>query len=176
MTQNETLLNDFTITHVLPCMADPERKRVLADLTDDVSPVFPYLNATLRQAIFNPAANSLTLRQHGKLLTLYARKAVLAKVEDRLDGEQQLAELRDLCNQTWQQRLDIAPCYLQRQRVEPTEIYLLLPRKNCGECGLPTCWAFTWELIFGEGQLADCRPLAEPDWSEAVGRLQELLA
>lgn len=36
------------------------------------------------------------------------------------------------------------------------EIYKQLPKKNCGECGIPTCLAFAMALAAGKGALETC--------------------
>ncbi|MGC8826565.1 MAG: hypothetical protein ACP5TV_06120 [Anaerolineae bacterium] len=35
----------YTITHVLDCIADPRKNRIIVELSDDISAIFPYLNA-----------------------------------------------------------------------------------------------------------------------------------
>jgi len=36
------------------------------------------------------------------------------------------------------------------------QIYKLLPKTNCGECGVPTCLAFAMSLAAGKAELAAC--------------------
>src|SRR4030042_437661 len=36
------------------------------------------------------------------------------------------------------------------------EIFKKLPKKNCGECGVPTCLAFAMKLATGQAELAAC--------------------
>ncbi len=43
----DVLWRGFAIAHVVDCIADPRKTRVIADLSDDISPVFPYLNRLL---------------------------------------------------------------------------------------------------------------------------------
>ena len=52
------------------------------------------------------------------------------------------------------------------------EIFKLLPKTNCGECGVPTCLAFAMSLATGKAELAACPYIPE----EAKGKLQEALA
>jgi len=42
------------------------------------------------------------------------------------------------------------------------EIYKKLPKKNCGECGVPTCLAFAMGLAAGKAELAAC-PYVSPE-------------
>jgi len=36
------------------------------------------------------------------------------------------------------------------------EIFKLLPKTNCGKCGVPTCLAFAMALAAGKAELASC--------------------
>ncbi len=52
------------------------------------------------------------------------------------------------------------------------EIFKLLPKSNCGECGVPTCLAFAMNLAAGKAELAKCPKVSE----EAKAKLQEASA
>ena len=41
------------------------------------------------------------------------------------------------------------------------EIFKLLPKKNCGECGVPTCLAFAMNLAGGKAELSACPYITE---------------
>ena len=41
------------------------------------------------------------------------------------------------------------------------EIYKQLPKKNCGECGVPTCLAFAMALSSGKATLDTCPHVTE---------------
>ena len=49
------------------------------------------------------------------------------------------------------------------------EIFKLLPKTNCGECGVPTCLAFAMSLAAGKTELAKCPYLSH----EAQNKLEE---
>ena len=51
-------------------------------------------------------------------------------------------------------------------------IFKLLPKKNCGECGVPTCLAFAMSLAAGKAELSACPYISE----EARIQLQEASA
>ena len=52
------------------------------------------------------------------------------------------------------------------------EIFKLLPKTNCGKCGVPTCLAFAMSLAAGKAELAACPLISE----EAKARLEEASA
>ena len=52
------------------------------------------------------------------------------------------------------------------------QIYKLLPKDNCGECGVPTCLAFAMKLAAGKAELGACPRISE----EAKAELAEASA
>ena len=55
------------------------------------------------------------------------------------------------------------------------ELYKFLPKTNCKKCGLPTCMAFSLDLLKGKVKVDDCTPLLEPKYKEQYDALKELL-
>jgi len=176
LADDELLLQGFTINQVMDCIADPTKNRIIAEFWDKVDAVFPYLNAVVRNLMYNPGANSVTVNRGGRILTFYPHVAVMAKVDGEEDAEAQLRWFQELCNDTWHRRDEIAPCYERRQQLGPLDVYRLLPQLNCGDCGERTCMAFAFRLLFGELELETCSHLAEPDYAEGGRRLAELVA
>lgn len=175
MTTTDCILDAFVITDVLPCVTGVEKSRVIAEFPNDISPVFPYLNAIVPKLIFNQGANSITIKREGHLLTFYPRGASLAKVDGAQDAQEQLLWFQEVCNQTWQRRQEITPCYERRRTVDPLDAYQYLPHLNCKECGQTTCWAFVWELLHGDLPLSACVHLSDPAYQDAGRRLEALL-
>jgi ArsR family metal-binding transcriptional regulator len=62
------LLESHKIIRILPCLADPEKIRVIAEVSGEIHKVFPYLNAILKGCIYNHPALTLTIKKDGKLL------------------------------------------------------------------------------------------------------------
>ena len=52
------------------------------------------------------------------------------------------------------------------------QIFKLLPKTNCGECGVPTCLAFAMNLAAGRAELSACPYISE----EAKAQLEEASA
>jgi len=44
------LLRSYKIARTLPCLADPMKIRVIAEIPDEIHEAFPYLNAVLKVA------------------------------------------------------------------------------------------------------------------------------
>lgn len=163
-------------TALPPCHpGEAEWIKAEAELSDDISPVFPYLNAIMKGTIFDPAHQTLTFALDGRGVTLYPRKMVVTRLRDRKDAEEVLERLRKLINTVWERREEITPSYKTRAKLAVLEIYKLLPRRNCQACGEPTCMAFAAKLVSQQAEITSCRPLFSPEQDEARAQLFRLL-
>ena len=61
------------------------------------------------------------------------------------------------------------------KELSPIQIYSLLPRTNCKECGETNCMAFAAKLVNREATLDECKPLLTPENTEAYSELWSLL-
>lgn len=61
------------------------------------------------------------------------------------------------------------------KELSPIEIYKILPRTNCKECGEANCMAFAAKLVVREAMLDGCKPLLEPGKEETYNKLWALL-
>ncbi len=161
MVDKDQLWHSFTITHVSDCIADPSKNRVMAEFSDDISPVFAYLNAVVPNLMLVPQANIVTVKRGERILTFYPRGAAMAKLDGVEDATAQLSWFKDLCNDTWQRRGEITPCYERRQLLGPLDVYRLLPQSNCKACGEATCMAFAFGLLQSRLALEDCPTLTK---------------
>lgn len=158
-----------------PCEPGAERFSAIARLTVDISEVLPYLNATLRGAVYLPEANALTWKKGGHNIAFHAYKIATSNAEDREGAEKELKGLIDLVNRTWERRAEITPDTTTRQRPTPMAIYKLLPNTNCKQCGEATCYIFALRLSTAQKRLSECPPLFEAKYSDRLAALQEIV-
>ncbi|MCX8118084.1 MAG: hypothetical protein N3G78_09150 [Desulfobacterota bacterium] len=169
------LFQSYKITRILPCVADPEKIRVIAEVAGEIYEAFPYLNATLKGCLFNHPALTLTIKKGEKLITLHAHHITLTKIDDEKEAVSLLQWLQDLVNETYRNRDKIHPDYTMRQELKPTDIVKLLPGTNCKECGLLSCQAFAFKLLRGQTEIEKCSPLFSDAYSEKRSLLLETL-
>ena len=169
------LLESCTITHFLPCIADPTKIRVIASFSNHVEDVFPYLNAILKNIAYVPAAKTITMKKDYRLITIYPHMVTIAKADDEEDAKATLRWLQDLINDTWERRDSITPSYEVHQLLRPLDVYSLLPKNNCKLCGEATCLAFAMRLLQGARTLNQCSPLEKAEYCAGGERLLELL-
>jgi ArsR family metal-binding transcriptional regulator len=169
------LLNSYKISRVLPCLADPEKIRVIAEISDEIHEVFPYLNATLKGCIYNHPALTLTIKKDGKLFTLHAQHITLAKIEDEKEAEEILIWLKNLINETYENRDKIEPNYSKGAELKALDIFKLLPGISCKKCGEMTCLAFAVKLVGRDIEITRCDPLFSEKYKEKRKVLIDLL-
>ena len=61
------------------------------------------------------------------------------------------------------------------KELSPIDIYKLLPKTNCKECGLENCMAFATKLVNREVSLEKCAPLLKKENEKAYLKLKEML-
>jgi ArsR family metal-binding transcriptional regulator len=167
--------NAYKITRVLPCLADPEKIRVVAEVLGEIQKVFPYLNATLEGCIYNHPALTLTFKKGDKIITLHPLHITLTKIDNEEEAEKILGWLQNLVNETYLGRDKIQPDYTMRQELKPTDIIKLLPGTNCKKCGLLTCLAFAFKLLRDQIGIEKCAPLFSDEFTEKRKLLFETL-
>jgi ArsR family metal-binding transcriptional regulator len=158
-----------------PCDPGAERFSAKALLLTDISEALPYLNATLRGAVYTQAAAALTWKKGGHNIAFHTYEIATSNVEDRDAAVSELKGLVDLVNRTWERRDEITPDHTTRQRPTAMAVYKLLPATNCRQCGQPTCWNFALKLVAAQVELAACPPLSEPPYAERLVALEALL-
>jgi ArsR family metal-binding transcriptional regulator len=158
-----------------PCDPGAERFAARALLMVDIAPVLPYLNATLRGAVYTQQANALTWKKGGHNIAFHAFEIGTSNVEDREEAVKELEGLVELVNRTWERRGEITPDFALRQRPTAMALYKLLPATNCRQCGQPSCWNFALKLAAGQVELSACPVLEEPAYAERRGSLESLL-
>lgn len=160
-----------------PCEPGAERFSAVARLVTDIREALPYLNATLRGAVYDAAAPALTWKKAGHNVAFHPYQIAVSNVEDRDAAIEEVEGLIRLVNRAWERRAEIEPDYEMRRRPGPMDIYNLLPRTNCKACGQPTCYTFALKLTLGQVELTGCPVLQEPEyaghWAQLLGLLPE---
>jgi len=61
------------------------------------------------------------------------------------------------------------------KELSPIDVYKLLPKINCKECGVDNCMAFATKIVNREINLDQCPPLLKKDYEKAYNQLKDLL-
>jgi len=146
-----------------PCDPGAERFAARAHLCVDISEILPYLNATLRGAVYYAPVNALTWKKGGHNVAFHAFEIAVSNVEDRDGAEREINGLVSLVNRTWEHRTEIKPDVATHQRPTSMAIFKLLPQTNCKECGEQTCYNFALKLAVAQKRLGDCPTITKPE-------------
>lgn len=168
-------LKDINITIIEACFADIEKLRLKADLSDDITEVMPYLNTVISNAIFNKNTSLLTFTKESRLIAIYPKNLTVAKVTDSDDAYNVVGWLKNLINETWENRATITPNYERKEKPTSAQVYNWFPKLNCGKCGEANCYAYVVKLLYGMQQINNCAPLFTQDFCEARKFIMEIL-
>jgi len=170
------LLKDYKFRIVLPeCNPTVQTVNAIADLTDDISEVFPYLNATIKGCRYDPDNGTLRFVKDGRVIVLYPRQIGVTKLEGEDEAKMVLDSVKALINTTYDKRSTIEPSYKRGDEIKFLDVYKLLPGTNCKKCGEPTCLAFANKLVRQEASLSNCTPLYAGEHQSKREVLQSLL-
>ena len=158
-----------------PCDPGAERFAARARLFADIREVLPYLNATLRGAVYIPGAPALTWKKAGHNVAFHPYEVAVSNALDRESAQKELDGLIALVNRTWERRGEITPSYEVCRRPTPMDVYKLLPQTNCKQCGQPTCFTFALRLAASQMKLQDCPSLFGAQSADRLAALQEII-
>ena len=158
------------------CGVIGSRFGVLVSLPNDISAVFPYLNAAVDKARYDHENQTLIWDEPNQIFAFRPREIRIAKVQDLQDARKIVGELVDRLNNTWEKRDTITPDFAEKKPLPVIDIFKLLPRTNCKQCGYPTCMAFAAALSQYEAKPEQCPPLTLDEYAEGREKLRELVA
>jgi ArsR family metal-binding transcriptional regulator len=170
------LLHKYDLKIVLSeCNPSSLKVNAIADLSEDIGEILPYLNTALKGLQYYAEEKILTVKKEGRLISFRPRQIALTKLEDENEATVIMEELKRIVNETYANRDHIKPTYTSRPMPRPLDIFKLLPGKNCKECGEATCMAFALKLINDEVKLNQCPLLSEKEFEANRSRLKELM-
>jgi ArsR family metal-binding transcriptional regulator len=169
-------LDAVSLIKTIPCLAEPGKVIVVGSPSQPLSDVIPYM-ATLPGVIsYNPATCALTFRRKPGFITLESQKIYITQVKDSSEGLILLEAVKDAINVVWEKREELSAVTVRKRAPQHLDVWELLPRTNCKQCGEPTCLAFAVGLIMQKRQLEECRPLQDdPYLSDRYSTLQAML-
>jgi ArsR family metal-binding transcriptional regulator len=169
-------LQSIALTRTLPCLAEPGKIIVIGKPDRQLDEVIPYL-ATLPGVIaYNPETLTLTFRRQPGFMTLYSDKVYITQIKDAAEGLELLAALTDAVNAVWEKRYELVAQTAGKRAPRHLDIWELLPRTNCKQCGESSCLAFAVLLIQQKHSLDECIPLQQdPSFSDRQATLEAML-
>jgi ArsR family metal-binding transcriptional regulator len=142
-----------------PCAPGSGRYGVRIILSEDISPVFPYLNTVLEETYYDHENKVLIGREERRQYAFRTTEIRVAGVNEAAQAPEAVRKAVELVNRIWQERATIKPSFAERKLPTAIDIYRHLPKTNCRQCGYPTCLVFASELRTGKCMLEQCLQL-----------------
>ena len=157
-----------------PC--DPGSEAWVATVKSgaDLGELMPYVNAVIDKGEYVPGVPALVWRDGAHKFFIRRDEFGLNNLHDRAHAERKVEKLVRFLNETWGERERITPDFTSRSKPAVLEVFKLLPRTNCGKCGVPSCMAFAAGLSEGKKAAGDCPPLLEEENAENLESLRLL--
>jgi ArsR family metal-binding transcriptional regulator len=171
-----TYLDSIMLTRTLPCLAEPGKLIAVGKPARALDEVIPYL-ATLPSIVaYDPTHQTLTFRRQPGLLTIQSQEVYITQVKDVQEGLELLAALTESVNAVWEARHELVAVTTSRHIPRPLDIWELLPRTNCRQCGEATCMAFAVSLLQHEREINECPTLdTDPHLADRLAAIKTLL-
>jgi DNA-binding CsgD family transcriptional regulator/ArsR family metal-binding transcriptional regulator len=132
------------------------------ELDDDLSPLFPYINAVADQARYYEKPVYIKFLLDDRLCAFYPRQGAFSPVRDLSEAIAFLPRLLDFILDVARRRPGIVPSHKKYKPGSALDIYRLLPGSNCRNCGYATCMAFAAALSRQRTSMVKCPHLTRP--------------
>ncbi|MFH1150830.1 MAG: (Fe-S)-binding protein [Actinomycetota bacterium] len=169
------LIEDYELELSTPeCDLESSIYRATVRLGADISDVLPFVNATVEKAEYIAGVPVLVWSEGAHRYALRADEIAVSNISDRGEATRIVQELVSRINSIWERRDQIEPSYASYERPKVLDVLKLLPRTNCGQCGVPACMAFADAVIREKKLLADCPPLCGEECAGQLAALREM--
>ena len=173
----ERLIEDFEIQLVEPgCVPGATRWNALITLPNDISAVFPYLNALFDGVRYDHENKTLIWREDSQTYAFRPDEIRIAQVRDPAAARELASELTEKVNEVWRERDRTTPRYTERKPPPVLDIFKQLLQTNCRQCGYLTCMAYAAGLSQGKAQPEDCPPLSQPENAAQKEKLLQIIS
>lgn len=156
------------------CAPGSGRYGVRITLSEDISPVFPYLNALLDDAYYDHENKVLIGSVERHRYAFRSNEIMLAGVNEVAQVPGVVREAITLVNRVWREKENIKPNFSERTLPTAIDIYRFLPKTNCRQCGCATCLVFASELRAASCQLEQCPSLFLPENLKRLESIKKL--
>ena len=161
------------------CAPGSGRYVLQVDIQNDISPIFPYLNALLNETQYDHQNCILIWWEKDRAYALRPHEIQIGQTEgiyDSTKSRKLVSETVERLNGVWRDREHITPCFTEKARPHVIDIFKLLPKTNCKQCGYSTCLVFAADLRNGKTRLECCSTLLEPENAENKQKLTDILS
>jgi len=131
-------------------------------LDTNVSQLFPYINATFKDAKFFDKPEYILFLMNDIKCTLYPNDIIAAPFMDQGQALTFVNRLIVFLNDLYNKKDSLKPNFKKVSPVSVFDIFKLLPQTNCKECGYTTCMAFAAAISKSETTPDKCPDFRDP--------------
>jgi ArsR family metal-binding transcriptional regulator len=176
----DKLITDYQVNKVESgCAPVSGRYGLQINVVNDISLVFPYLNALLDETWYDHQNSILIWKEKDRAYALRPHEIIVVTeqgIDEPVQIRRLVSEIVDRVNNTWNERATITPRFTEKARPTAIDIYKLLPKTNCKQCGYTTCLVFAADLRDGKTRLECCPTLTKPENSGVKQKLENILS
>lgn len=158
----------------IECLPHSTHYNILMDLDTPIEDLLPYLAASLPSCTYVHGTGVVQFMDRGHIVAIYPDRLTITDVPGPAEAETICAECFSLIERVRRDRSRITPVMRRRSALSVLDIYRHLPRTNCGQCHLSTCFALAAAVFRRENPITVCPPVqGAPDkFGELIDLLQ----
>jgi ArsR family metal-binding transcriptional regulator len=164
---------------LLTCLGDPSKFRMVAKLHPAPGELIKILAPLFEKAIYSQKMNALIIKIQNNVITAYGSGIVtMTRLGDTDQARNLLNGVIDRINQSIKEN-GLESLRNESESImhlDPMDLVSYLPRTNCAQCGVKSCFYFATLLAFSEATLEKCKILQELRYLANIEALERLLA
>jgi ArsR family metal-binding transcriptional regulator len=154
-------LEKFEVVDRSPCLADPERFKIIAKTNKNLEGLLPILFLAVPNARYSESSKTMSYSfDRHNVVVGYNGEVAVTFIKDDDELKDLTKKITDLLNRglAYQASHPKVPNNLleEKKRLSPMAIHKKLPQTNCKECGESGCYAFASKLYIGEKNVEGC--------------------
>jgi ArsR family metal-binding transcriptional regulator len=162
---------------LLTCLGDQSKFRMVARLHPAPGMVVETIASIFEKAVYSRRMNAALIKLQNTVITIYASGIVtMTRLGDANQARELLGDVIGRINKSSEGANSKLPCDEREPslHIDPMEVTIHLPRTNCMQCGVKSCFYFSILLACSETTLEKCKPLQEKRYlanKEALGKI-----
>ncbi|MGB9714656.1 MAG: (Fe-S)-binding protein [Candidatus Bathyarchaeales archaeon] len=174
------MIYEISITEKIPCLLEPRKLQITAQADKPLSEIIPILFLAIPHSQYAKAFGSVTFLLNGKLVTVYSdgkiKLGCALREEIALRLLEKLKAILDKAYEYYERHGSPDPKLLEiKQKLNPLEVYRLLPKTDSKECGEQGCFPFAVKLANGGKTLQECTQIQQPKYRTDREQLERML-
>jgi len=170
----------ISIAEKVPCLLELRKLQITAQANKPLKEIIPILYLAIPHSQYAKAFGSVTFLLEGKLVTVYSSGKInlgcVLREEIALRLLEKLEAVLEKAYEYYERQGSPDPKLLEvKQKLSPIEVYKLLPKTNCKECGEQGCFPFAVKLANGEKTLQGCTQIQQPKYSAEKEMLEKMI-